>query len=119
MDGSGMTAGGNEIASCLHHFLRTNPLVIRRNEIIFWSDESIEQNKNRMVVAALLSAISSREPAINNEVIYSIKYFETGHSTMEADGMHGLMERAGRCVDIGTPEGYYTLFKTAKVSPAR
>ena len=111
--------GGNEIASCLHHFLTTNPLVMRRNKIIFWSDGCVGQNKNRMVVAALLSAISSRQPAINDEVIYAIKYFETGHSMMEADGMHGLIERAGRGVEMGTPDSYYTLFQTAKVSPPR
>ena len=77
------------------------------------------QNKNRMVVAALLNAISSRQPAINSEVIYAIKYFETGHSMMEADGMHGLIERTGRCVEMGTPESYYMLFQTANVSPPR
>ena len=72
-----------------------------------------------MVVPALLNAISSRQSAINSGVIYTIKYFETGHSKMEADGMHGLIERAGRCVEMGTPESYYMLFPTANVSPPR
>ena len=111
--------GGKEIASCNPHIPTRNPLVIRRNKIIYWSDGWVGQNKNRMVVPALLNAISSRQSAINSGVIYTIKYFETGHSKMEADGMHGLIERAGRCVEMGTLESYYTLFPTANVSPSR
>ena len=111
--------GGNEIASCNPHIPTRNPIVIRRNKIIYWSDGWVGQNKNRMVVPALLNAISSRQSAINSGVIYTIKYFETGHSMMEADGMHGLIERAGRCVEMGTPESYYMLFPTANVSPPR
>jgi hypothetical protein len=110
--------GGNEIASCLFHFLTTVPSLITEKNIILWSDGCVGQNKNQMVVAALLAAISTR-PALDGEISIAIKYFETGHSMMEADGMHGLIERAGRGVELGTPDSYYTLFQTAKVKPPR
>ena len=66
-----------------------------------------------MVVDALLAAVSTR-PALDGEISIAIKYFETGHSMMEADGMHGLIERAGRGVELGTPDSYYTLFQKVK-----
>lgn len=105
--------GGNEIASCLHNLLRT--VLAEDNNIVFWSDGCVGQNKNRMVMAALLSAIHERP--VGTEM--SIKYFETGHSQMEADSIHATIDRAAKDLEFGTPEAWHTIFQAAKVRPPR
>lgn len=41
---------------------------------------------------------------------------ESGHSEMECDSVHSAVENRGRHVYIYTPEGWYTVARTAKTT---
>lgn len=79
---------GNEIVSCLHHLLTTSIHLANEPKIILRSNGCIGQNKNKMEVAASLSAIHDRPVGTTN----LIKYFETGHSCMEADAIPAVIQ---------------------------
>lgn len=45
------------------------------------------------------------------------KYLEKGHTQMECDSMHPVIERKLRHTEIYTPAGYISLLKSARLKP--
>nr|CAH7748465.1 unnamed protein product [Callosobruchus chinensis] len=80
--------GGNVIGSCIIHYLTKN-LDSSVSHIIMYSDSCGGQNKNSYVSAALLTALEKCE----NLAIIDHKFLLPGHTRMEADTDHSLIER--------------------------
>ena len=80
--------GGNEISMCLVRFVRDH--LSDHQHVVFWSNNCPGQNKNRHTKAAL-SQLTAPRPEGS---IIELKFFETGHSNMEADSMHAKIEIA-------------------------
>ena len=86
--------GGNEISTCLAQFVRDH--LSDHQHVVFWSDNCPGQNKNRHMMAALSQLTASRPEGS----IIELKFFETGHSHMEADSMHAKIERDSKFIAI-------------------
>lgn len=84
--------GSQEIASCLYKYLN-NLLDNGINEVIFYSDCCPAQNRNIYVSSMLLYLVRKRQEAGQPIVIHH-KFLEPGHTHMEADTIHALIERA-------------------------
>ena len=103
---AGITA--NEFASCIVHFLKEHPSY---DEYILWSDGCGYQNRNLLLSNALLKF------ATETQKIVTQKFLERGHTQMECDSMHSLIERR-TIKDIHTPRDYIVIFDTARLRPS-
>lgn len=107
--------GSNEFSSIFNHFILE--VVIPRmevgenREIIFFSDGCNYQNRNSTLSNAILNI------AIQKNIIITQKYLEKGHTQMECDSMHSVIERKIRCQDIYVPADYVRICKTARRDP--
>lgn len=84
--------GSQEIASCLYKYLN-NLLDNGIKEVIFYSDCCPGQNRNIYVSAMLLYVVRKRQEA-GQPIIIHHKFLEPGHTHMEADTIHALIEKA-------------------------
>ncbi|KAK9752739.1 hypothetical protein QE152_g3935 [Popillia japonica] len=80
--------GGNEIGSCLYKFLTKN-LTKNVSHIIMYSDSCAGQNKNSFISAACFVALQNT-PALET---IDHKFLLPGHTHMECDSDHSLIER--------------------------
>lgn len=78
--------GANEIATCLLDYLFNLPA---GKDVIFYSDNCVGQNKNKMVVSMYLYAVQKTQ-------VKSIthKFLTVGHTQNEGDSMHSVIEKA-------------------------
>lgn len=72
----------------------------------------IGQNKNSIVVATMGLAV--QEHATLNEI--NLKFLEAGHTYMECDNMHSVIERAARDKPIYAPAEWVKIIRQAKKS---
>uniref|UniRef100_A0A6P7G8N4 Uncharacterized protein LOC114339032 n=1 Tax=Diabrotica virgifera virgifera TaxID=50390 RepID=A0A6P7G8N4_DIAVI len=80
--------GGNEISSCLYQYL-TKDLDPKVEHVIMYSDCCPGQNKNRFITAACLTALQCSA----NLKIIEHKFLIPGHTHMECDTDHSLIEK--------------------------
>lgn len=102
--------GGNEIASCLYEHLKALPATVRN--LTFYSDSCTGQNKNSYV--ALMFAIFCA--SVTNEInTIDHKFLEPGHTHMECDSDHSLIERKKKrtSVPIHHPRDWYQFVRSA------
>lgn len=103
--------GGNEIASCLLSHLKS--LQENTRNIIFYSDSCFGQNKNSLV-ALMFSMFSS-----SNENIDCIdhKFLVPGHTHMECDIDHSIIERKKKntSIQIHHPRDWFQLVRSVGV----
>lgn len=102
--------GGNEIASCLMkhiHYVNAQNQVSR---LVFYSDSCSGQNKNSIVSTMFMTLLA------NNNTIETIdhKFLEPGHTHMECDVDHALIERKKKRtqVRIHHPHDWYNFVRT-------
>lgn len=101
--------GGNEIASCLHHFVGDLDRDVRH--LVLFSDCCAGQNKNK-IVSAMMSLTIANHPSLET---VDHKFLVSGHTHMECDSDHALIERAKKTAgDIHTPEDWYSLVRSAR-----
>lgn len=107
------TEGGlssNEFTSIVVHFLQkhieANPLEYQR-ELIIYSDGCGYQNRNTTLSNALLNF------AIDKNITIVQKYLQKGHTQMEVDSVHSVIERKLRNKKINVPADYVTVCETA------
>lgn len=95
--------GGNEIASCVYKQLSLVPEHITK--VCFYSDSCPGQNKNSHV-AAMFMAFVQNNPHIE---LIDHKFLEPGHTHMECDSDHALIERKKKksSVEIQVPRDWY------------
>lgn len=102
--------GANEISTCLLDYLSRECV---GKDVIFYSDNCVGQNKNKMLVSMYLYAI-------NNFDIKSIthKFLTVGHTQNEGDSMHATIEREKRRVlrsgPIYVPSQWPVIIRAAK-----
>lgn len=108
----GVTA--DNFASLLCNFLAKEVIPNKKNaesDIILYSDGCASQNRNSTLANALL----------NISALYSVtiiqKYLEVGHTQMEVDTMHSVIERRMRNVKINVPADYEQICRTARKKP--
>lgn len=84
----------------------------RPSKIIFWSDGCSYQNRNVKLSNALLDI--SKKFSVEIEQ----KYLEVGHTQMEVDSAHSLIERKmGRRKEIYLPSDYLRIMREARQNP--
>ncbi|CAH1171175.1 unnamed protein product [Phaedon cochleariae] len=78
--------GANEICSCVYKFITEHR---DRNDIIFYSDNCVGQNKNKFIFGMYLYCVQHFED------IHSIshKFLIVGHTQNEGDSMHATIEK--------------------------
>ncbi|CAM4665805.1 unnamed protein product [Leuciscus chuanchicus] len=98
----------SEFVSCIVDYLsaHTEP-----DTFILWSDGCGYQNRNAVLSNALLQFSMKK-----NKVVIQ-KYLEKGHTQMECDSVHSVIERRLRDQDVYLPAEYVNLMKRARVKP--
>lgn len=81
------------------------------NCLIFWSDGCGCQNRNATIANALLNL------AVLRKITIIQKYLERGHTQMECDSMHSVIERKLRNRNINVPADYVDVCRTARLHP--
>lgn len=79
--------------------------------IILYSDGCCYQNRNCTLSNALLNY------SIKQKILIEQKYLEKGHTQMECDSVHSLIERKLKSRNIELPSDYGKLTKEARTKP--
>ncbi|CAG9764937.1 unnamed protein product [Ceutorhynchus assimilis] len=79
--------------------------------IIIYSDGCGFQNRNKVLANALLNL------AMKHEVTIYQKYLEPGHTQMECDSVHSLIERKLKNREIHLPSDYCSVSRECRVTP--
>lgn len=100
--------GGNNIASCLYDYIVNLPQTV--SKIILYSDTCGGQNKNSFVSVMFLIAMK-KCPHI---ICIDHKFLVPGHTHMECDYDHSVIERAKKKHStIHHPRDYYQMVRSA------
>lgn len=105
--------GANDIASCLYDFITQQLPLLQPSarNLIMYSDSCPGQNKNSIIVTMLMLALklSTQLETIEH------KFLIPGHTHMEADTDHALIERKKKRtnMDIHLPRYWYQLVRSA------
>lgn len=103
--------GANEIASCLYiHLQKLSPKV---QHVTLYTDNCPGQNRNK-IVAGMLAALIHNHPTIK---IFDHKFLVPGHTHMECDSDHALIEKAKKAfgTEIHHPSDWYKLVRQVKI----
>lgn len=98
----------NEFASCIVHYLESNASY---SEFILWSDGCGYQNRNIVLSNALLKFATEQKKTVTQ------KYLEKGHTQMECDSVHSVIERKLRDRDVHVPAEYAAVIRGARSRP--
>lgn len=79
--------------------------------VIFWSDGCGYQNRNNVLSNALLSY------AVKHDKKVEQKYLSKGHTQMEADHIHSMIEKKLKNRDIHLPFDYVKITQKARKNP--
>ena len=101
-----------EVASCLFKFIEAK-VADGIKEFIFYSDNCWSQNKNKFVFSMYNMATFRFDIKITH------RYLEKGHTHMEVDSIHALIERTSKNIEIFTPSQWYAVMKAAKKTNPR
>lgn len=82
-------------------------------EIIFYTDGCTYQNRNTTLSNAMTNI------AIYHNVTLIHKYLEVGHTQMEVDSMHAMIEKRLKNQTIHVPAEYLNVCRTAKSNNKR
>lgn len=88
--------GGNEIASCvLKWALQLKETEPNIEELSIWSDNCAGQNRNFMIVTLYMWLLKK----MTNLKIINHKFLLRGHTHMEVDSDHSIIERAKKKIE--------------------
>ena len=111
--------GANDIASCLYEFIINQLPNLNPNaqKLIMYSDSCPGQNKNSIITTMLMlgAKLSPQLQSIEH------KFLVPGHTHMEADTDHALIERKKKhtSMDIHLPRDWFQLVRTASNKTAK
>lgn len=97
--------GGNEIGSALLKFLLSDNLTVKEN-ICIWSDNCNGQNKNRMVLIAMIYLVASGKFAQIDQ-----KFLVSGHTFLPCDRDFAQIERRKRLTKLYVPQNIEKMIK--------
>lgn len=97
--------------SCIIDYLESKNLSINKLPIIIYSDGCGYQNRNNVLANALLNF------AITNNIVVFQKYLEPGHTQMECDSVHSVIEKKLKNREIYLPSDYAAVTKEARLNP--
>ena len=98
----------NTFACLLYNYLSTDERCLDATTIIVYTDGCTYQNRCTQLSNALLFYAKKF-----NKIVYQ-KYLVRGHTQMEVDSCHALIERTIRKKEIYTPACYIPLIETVK-----
>ncbi|KAL7373856.1 hypothetical protein ABVT39_016135 [Epinephelus coioides] len=98
----------NEFASCIVNYLEARPSY---EEYIIWKDRCGYQNRNLLLSNALLKFATEKQKPVTQ------KYLERGHTQMECDSVHSVIERRLKHRDIHVPAEYAAVIQGACSNP--
>lgn len=81
-------------------------------KIVLWSDGCCYQNRNQVVANAILDC------AVKLGIVIEQKYLEHGHTFMEVDSEHSVIERKIQKKDIYIPAEYVGIIESARTNPS-
>lgn len=104
--------GATEVSSCISKLIEE---LSQRGvkELVIWSDNCWSQNKNRLLFSLYNMASVKWDMKITH------RFLEKGHTHMEVDSMHALIERSCKGVEVYTPSQWYAIMKAAKKNDPR
>lgn len=97
-------------ATCIIKHLEQNCLAVKK-PIILFSDGCCYQNRNNVLANALLHF------SIEHGIIIEQKYLEKGHTQMECDSVHALIEKKLKNRTIQLPSEYISVIREARLKP--
>ncbi|KAK6186042.1 hypothetical protein SNE40_008154 [Patella caerulea] len=97
----------NSFASCLSYYLEV-AIDDSITEVIIYTDGCTYQNRNLIVSQALL--LLSRK----KNIVITQKILERGHTQMECDSIHSVIERAIKRKPIYSPQNYVDKIREAR-----
>jgi len=80
-------------------------------ELTYYSDTCGGQNRNQFVASAMMYALNQHDSI----QVINHKFFERGHSEMEADSIHSAIERAKKNSQIYNPSQWDTVVAMARI----
>lgn len=101
--------GSDEIGSILFAFLKTLPPETKH--VSFFSDSCGGQNRNRFIAALMKVAVAM----LAIECI-ELKFLEVGHTQMEVDSMHSVIERHKKNLVVYSPLEWPNIVRASKRS---
>lgn len=109
--------GGEDIASCVRKMLFNLPNEVK--EVNLFSDSCTGQNRNIYVALMYLHFLNADmldKPELNLEVI-NHKYLQPGHTRLEADTIHALIEKEKKktSLKIDLPRDWANLIRCVKM----
>lgn len=100
--------GSDEIGTILlRHMKSLEPSI---THVSFFSDSCGGQNRNRYVASLLKYATT----VLSNVEIIDLKFLEVGHTDMEVDSMHSVIERAKKNKNIYSPLEWPNIIRDSK-----
>uniref|UniRef100_A0A2H1WLH6 SFRICE_019922 n=1 Tax=Spodoptera frugiperda TaxID=7108 RepID=A0A2H1WLH6_SPOFR len=81
-------------------------------DVVIFTDGCTAQNRNNVVSNALLRL------AMSKNVVITQKYLEKGHTQMEVDSVHSVIERKLKNREVFLPSQYATITKEARKVPS-
>lgn len=102
--------GSSEIATCIVHRLSNTVFPENIDTIRLFADGAGGQNKNSIVITALLNWLITKAPVQIKTIV--LHYPVPGHSYIPPDRVFGVIERKVRKLEtIVHPDEYFTIFK--------
>jgi len=89
----------SEAATCLFDYMSSLPRSV--TSVTLYSDTAGGQNRNQAVAIMCLTLLKKSDHIIT----VNQKYKESGHSEMEGDSVHSLIERTSTKIPIYSPDG--------------
>ena len=100
----------NVFTLCIVHFIENETTCTPIREILLYSDECGSQNRNVSLSNAFCQLAKKKGLTITQ------KYLERGHTQMECDSVHSVIERHKRNRELHAPADYVKLIKESGFS---
>ncbi|XP_039280312.1 uncharacterized protein LOC120350546 [Nilaparvata lugens] len=98
--------GSTEIATCIFNYINCRKDVL---EFFLMSDSCGGQNLNQFISTAFLYAVKMTHAKKIEHV-----YYETGHSQMEGDSLHSVIEITAKNIQVNTPSEWQLICQLAR-----
>ncbi len=99
--------GANEFSSCIADYISKLPDTV--SHVVLISDGCCGQNRNAVLASCL------RDISLSRNIVIEQLILERGHTMMEADSVHAVLEKKFKNHSIYTPTDYVCLMRNARL----